>query len=83
VREGKGGKDRIVPIAPALAEILDRYLEERRHAGRTCPEVFASAFRDSAVSVEALRKIFAKLQRITKLCFHPHSLRHTFATLDA
>jgi len=81
VREGKGGKDRIVPLNPALAGILERYLVERRRVRRTCPSFLTSAQSDRGLSVNALRKILAKLQRITKTAFRAHTLRHSFATL--
>lgn len=81
VRQGKGAKDRIVPMAPVLADILVRYLDHRRRAGRTCPEVFTSIHRDGGLTVDGMRKVVRKLQRITKTSFRAHTLRHTFATL--
>src|SRR5262245_22892712 len=81
VRQGKGAKDRIVPMAPVLADILARYLDHRRRATRTCPEVFTSVHNDAGLTVDGLRKVVRKLQRITKTSFRAHTLRHTFATL--
>ena len=40
VRQGKGAKDRVIPMNQTLAEILARYLQERRRLGKTCPEFF-------------------------------------------
>jgi len=40
VYQGKGSKDRIVPMSYKLAESLKRYLEERKRLHKTCPEFF-------------------------------------------
>lgn len=81
VRLGKGAKDRIVPMHPLLGEILGRYLEDRRRVGKTCVEIVTSVHHDSGLTVNGLRRVFAKLQRITGMPLRPHILRHTFATL--
>jgi site-specific recombinase XerD len=81
VRQGKGSRDRYVPVHPALAGILRRYLEERRLVGKRCVEVFTSVRRDEGLSVDGLRQVIVSLQKAPTPRFHLHTLRHTFATL--
>jgi site-specific recombinase XerD len=81
VRQGKGSKDRVVPVSSTLAAILRRYLEERARLRKTCPEVFASLNRDMGLTEQGLKHLVVDAKRITGLQFHIHTLRHTFATL--
>lgn len=81
VRQGKGSKDRIVPMSATLAGVLQRYLEDRSRLGKTCPEIFASLNRDMGLTAEGLKHLIFTAGRITGLRFHVHTLRHTFATL--
>jgi site-specific recombinase XerD len=81
VRQGKGGKDRVVPVSSALAGILRPYLGERRRLRKTCPEFFASLNRDMGFTEQGLRRLVTAAKRMTGLEFHVHTLRHTFATL--
>lgn len=78
VRQGKGQKDRVVPIGPHVIEALTAYLRERR--GREGPlfltatgrPLYRSALR-YLVTQAALR---AGLERRAS----PHRLRHSYAT---
>jgi site-specific recombinase XerD len=81
VRQGKGGKDRLVPMTPTLSEILRRYLDERKKLGRTCPEFFTSRRFNMGVSDSALRQIVQDIRKASGTAFTAHTLRHTFATL--
>jgi len=81
VRQGKGGKDRFIPVSSTLAGILGRYLEERGRLRKTCPEFFTSLNRDMGFTDQGLRRLVAAARRMTGLSFHLHTLRHTFATL--
>ncbi|HEY6195517.1 MAG TPA: tyrosine-type recombinase/integrase [Candidatus Eisenbacteria bacterium] len=81
VRQGKGSKDHYVPVQPALAGTLRRYLEERKATGKRCAEVFTSVRRDEVLSVDGLRRVIVSLQKAPTPRFHLHTLRHTFATL--
>lgn len=81
VRQGKGSKDRYVPMHPVLAGILRQYLDQRRLVGKQCPAVFTSVRRDEGLTVDGLRKLVLSLQHTSKTPFHLHTLRHTFATL--
>jgi integrase len=42
VRQGKGNKDRIIPMPQSLTDILKKYLEERDCTKKTCPHFFTS-----------------------------------------
>lgn len=81
IRQGKGSKDRVVPMSSTLAGILRRYLEERTRLVKSCPEVFTSLNRDMGLTNEGLKRLVVSARRITGLRFHIHTLRHTFATL--
>jgi site-specific recombinase XerD len=81
VRQGKGGKDRIIPICYTLADSLQRYLTERKRLKRTCPGFFTSLFKNMGLTINGLNKMFKEIVPATGLKFSPHKLRHTFATL--
>jgi site-specific recombinase XerD len=81
VRQGKGNKDRIVPISYALAQSLKRYLTERKLRGKTCPEFFASDNRNAGFTNHGLKWLVIQLKSVLRCKFSIHKLRHTFATL--
>lgn len=81
VNQGKGSKDRIVPMSYTLAESLKRYLEERKRLNKTCPEFFVSLNRDMGFTNMGLRNLVRKIKETSKIPFTVHKLRHTFATL--
>lgn len=81
VRQGKGSKDRIIPLSYKLVEILERYLVERRRLQKTCPEFFASLNRNMGFKDIGLRRLVIKIRDASGIKFTAHKLRHTFATL--
>lgn len=81
INQGKGGKDRMIPICEALARSLTRYFVERRKLNKTCPEFFASSRRNNGISEKTLARLVEQLRKITQARFSIHKLRHTFATL--
>jgi site-specific recombinase XerD len=81
VRQGKGAKDRMIPISPALAVTLHRYTDERNKAHKSCPEFFASSKADKGITLDGLKHLIDQVCRITGVKFSSHKLRHTFATL--
>jgi len=81
VRQGKGKKDRIIPMAYRLADILQKYITERNELQKTCPEFFASFTNDRGFSESGLRHLVRHTKRRSKINFGMHRLRHTFATL--
>lgn len=81
IRQGKGNKDRIIPINYRLAEALTKYLEVRKKAYKTCPEFFTSYTMDMGFSDSGLKRIVNKIKEVSGIKFSVHKLRHTFATL--
>lgn len=86
VREGKGGKDRVVPFAKITADLLREWLEARKgllagaKAG-TCAALLASR-QGRGLSSRQIARIVKKYARDAGLPeeISPHALRHSFAT---
>jgi len=79
---GKGGKERTLPIAAALEDVLIPYFLQRTEATNKDPQapLFISS-RGTRYTTSAIRKkvkSYGKKADIPSL--HPHMLRHTFAT---
>ncbi len=81
VHQGKGRKDRYVPVAGPLAASLAAYHEERLRLRKTCPEFFASLTHNGPLSDTGLRNLIALIVQAFGKKFSAHKLRHTFATL--
>ncbi len=81
VRQGKGNKDRILPISFTLAQTLNRYLVARKKQHKTCPEFFTSSNRNGGFTSSGLKLLVNQLKKASGLEFTIHKLRHTFATL--
>jgi len=71
VRQGKGGKDRVIPLGEEAQHWLARYLRDAR------PELASGANDALFLSARGRRLDTSTLRRITP---HPHRLRHAFAT---
>jgi site-specific recombinase XerD len=81
IRQGKGSKDRVVPISSTLAGILQRYLEQRSRLNKTCPEFFTSLNRNMRFTESGMKRLVEFMKKASGICFGVHKLRHTFATL--
>lgn len=81
IRQGKGSKDRIVPICHKLADSLQKYLIERRRLNKTCPEFFASLNHQIGFTDNGLKHLVDRIKEVSGMNFSIHKLRHTFATL--
>jgi site-specific recombinase XerD len=81
VRDGKGGKDRIIPMSSTLANILKLYEVERKKWKKTCSEYFASFNTNRGTSDAGLKHIAENVKVASGISFSLHKLRHTFATL--
>jgi len=81
VRQGKGNKDRIIPISFTLAQSLHRYLVERKKAGKTCAEFFTASNRNSGITQHGLKYLTNLIKEASGVSFTLHRLRHTFATM--
>jgi site-specific recombinase XerD len=79
VRHGKGGRDRLVPLGPALLTSLRQYY---RAAQPGKPFLFPANTAAGYVNPDAVRqsvRAAAKRAGLSKRV-HPHLLRHSFAT---
>jgi len=81
IKNGKGNKDRFVPMTKPLIESLKTYLIYRRKYNKTCPEFFASNTENIGFTLAGLKKIVIDLRVALGIPFSIHKLRHTFATL--
>ncbi|HEV7702208.1 MAG TPA: tyrosine-type recombinase/integrase [Candidatus Paceibacterota bacterium] len=81
IHQGKGNKDRVVPISYTLAQSLKRYLEERNRLNKTCPEFFVSLNRNMGYTTHGLKRLVVQMRQVSNIKFTIHKLRHTFATL--
>ena len=81
IRQGKGGKDRIIPISFTLAQTLQRYLVERKRLNKVNPEFFSSLRGNVGFTDGGLKKLVEQMRKSSGIPFSVHKLRHTFATL--
>lgn len=81
VVNGKGGKDRMVPVCSALKRILQEYWVDRERLGKETIYYFSRLRGDGAFTKNGLKKAVERLKKHSKINFSPHKLRHTFATM--
>jgi integrase/recombinase XerD len=79
--KGKGGKERVVPIAKVAVDAVDAYLLEFRKAPEDEQALFVSSKGKRIDRIEVWKrvKLYAKEAGILK-SISPHTLRHSFAT---
>ncbi len=84
---GKGGKERLVPIAGAAIGALREYLERGRPylrpaTSRTAqdPDAVFLSVRGRRLTRQSVFDIVRRYGRVVGLDVHPHTLRHSFAT---
>lgn len=70
VRNGKGGKDRIIPLTPAIAERLQNFMKGKE------PEEKVFSLKPACIS-NKIRQ-FARKAGLND--FHTHTMRHKFTT---
>lgn len=78
---GKGSKERIVPVLPAVYNAIKKYIELRPFGNAPEDELFRSV-RGLPMSARMAEKVVEKLRHYLQLPDYvtPHALRHTFAT---
>ena len=76
---GKGCKQRIVPMARIVRKYLERYIFTYR-PDVTHDYVFCD-INELPITSDAIRNVFCRAKKRTNMArLHPHLLRHTFAT---
>jgi site-specific recombinase XerD len=81
VKQGKGAKDRVVPINSRLSDILTEYLRDRKRLNRESIYLFVAAQRDQRLGHRCINNLMRRLRKKTGLNFSAHTLRHAFARL--
>lgn len=81
VVNGKGGKDRVVPICGALLEILEGYWKDRARLNKDSIYFFTTLRGNGPFTYSGLKKVYEAVRCKSGINFSPHKLRHTFATL--
>ncbi|MBO4480320.1 MAG: tyrosine recombinase XerC [Alphaproteobacteria bacterium] len=78
---GKGSKERVVPVLPAVYNAIEKYIAIRPFGNATTDELFRS-IRGLPMSARMAEKVIEKLRYYLQLPDYvtPHALRHTFAT---
>lgn len=84
VRQGKGAKDRRVPMTSTFGGELARYVKTSRPAS-SCTALFLTSKRSAdgeyaALTGDGLYRIWQRLAVATGIRAYPHAARHTFAT---
>ncbi len=81
VRQGKGSKDRLVPIHPQLLPKLRGYFLERQKLLKPSQWFFTSVKSDKKLGCKDIQRICNKISSASSVKFTPHMLRHTFGKL--
>lgn len=78
---GKGAKERIVPVLPAVYDAIEKYIALRPGGAAPDDELFRSV-RGLPMSPRMAQKVVEHLRHYLQLpdFVTPHALRHTFAT---
>jgi integrase/recombinase XerD len=78
VRQGKGGNDRLVPLAPRVLELLRAYWQRQRPR----PWLFPARNQRMPLPATTLQKTFTRVVRQSGLgkAASIHTLRHSYAT---
>ena len=78
---GKGNKERIVPVLPAVYDAIEKYVAIRPFGNMPTDELFRSV-RGLPMSPRMAEKVIEKIRTYLQLPDYvtPHALRHTFAT---
>lgn len=80
---GKGGKQRLLPMGELTFHCLESYFHRTVHArsGKISAPFFLDR-RGSGIDINVIKMVFQDLKERTGIQrLHPHLLRHTFATL--
>jgi integrase/recombinase XerC len=78
---GKGGKERIVPVLPAVAAAIESYLDQCPYTPGSEAPLFVGA-RGGPLNPRLIQRALEKMRSALGLpdTATPHALRHSFAT---
>ena len=78
---GKGSKERLVPVLPAVQQAVDAWLAVHPNAGDPASPLFLG-LRGKRLNAAVAQRTMRHYRRLTGLPEHatPHALRHSFAT---
>ncbi len=78
--QGKGGRQRVLPVGPCLRQSLHRYLEVRSEFGASPQErALLLSFNGHRLDHRRLGNIVSNIAKSVGLKVSPHMLRHAFA----
>ncbi|MFY0629997.1 MAG: site-specific integrase [Flavobacteriaceae bacterium] len=75
----KSKADRLIPLHPTLSYHLKEYLKELRKHKRASSYLFVSSKSDNALTKNGLKHWVKRYRALSKVPFHLHRFRHTFA----
>ncbi len=79
---GKGGKERILPVLPAVRAALDAWLSAHPSGGDAAAPLFVGLRFGRRLNAAVAQRTMQHYRRLANLPEHatPHALRHSFAT---
>ncbi len=81
INQGKGAKDRVVPMNSRLSMVLEEYLKDRKRLDKQSIHFFTAIQRDVPLGHRCINNLISRLRKKTRLDFSAHTLRHAFARL--
>lgn len=82
IQQGKGKKDRVVPIHPRLRIVLRTYIQEKEKKKTKSSYFFTGLYSSKPLNAKNTRLICKKISLESGVKLTPHMLRHTFARLS-
>jgi integrase/recombinase XerC len=82
VKDGKGGKERHIPLLPKIENILSSWKNQTPHTQSTSPIFPAKEGNSDALTTRRIQKIFKEtcMRNGIHEELTPHTMRHSFAT---
>ncbi len=77
VKEGKGKKDRVIPLLNTTIELIKKFQKEKISS-----EFVFNGIKNNHLTTRTIQNIVKKVSRLTDVQFEvsPHTLRHSYAT---
>lgn len=79
IKKGKGQKERMIPIHPALKPILQQYLQYNNKQKIKSHWFFHSLRTESKISAKTIQLLCKKISQSSGVKYTAHMLRHTYA----